>query len=491
VLDLYDTDRHTFSPSRRNLTLNRREHNHDDHSPDYGRSERSGRYGIMPRHLAEKSQTRVTQWEGGKPLKSAVTYSDLEISAVKTLVDIVRRRLNIFIGERRDTEQAWASLLTVFGQFDPNGDHVVTPRDFCLAVSVLMDNDSPVLTKQEWEDIILFFQDAAEAADRDTDRVSRTSYSRDNSHKGMVNYLAFLDLVLDSSDMRDRKSRRGARGKSPASTGRAHSGSDVYRRGMHHSSTYKPVDAAVSNKAPAPHYSSGKTATFHAKAETNGLTSRLKGSNTPSRNKKFHVSYGPDQFSNEYYEEDEDEYRESTTVSGRGVVGASYSDVSKRNRRAKVNMPRTHEKYDELRRTTGLSSQCRYDEEFGTVHGDPISSLGSGPSLTPSQLQFITGLDTLAVKELNSELSEVLAAKLSSCPGRSMKELLKQYLISEDKDRSGTLILHNVKAVLQSLGIAYHFLAQPNQKALLEDLAKRGKNGLVVIADFMKIIYLP
>ena len=38
-----------------------------------------------------------------------------------------------------DLHEAWAVMLRVFHQFDPQERDKVTPRDFCLAVSVLID----------------------------------------------------------------------------------------------------------------------------------------------------------------------------------------------------------------------------------------------------------------------------------------------------------------------------------------------------------------
>ena len=414
----------------------------------------------------------VSRWEGGRSaLKGAVTYKDLEVGAVKTLVDVVRRRLNIFIGERRDIEQAWASLLTVFSQFDPAGEHLVTPRDFCLAVSVLMDNDCPVLTKQEWQDIILYFQDAA-VEDRSNHRQGRDPHKQGNSKSGMVNYLAFLDLVLDSSEVRAGANGKQRRSRSPISGRRS---PDAAKRGMHHASSYKPPHGPSpppSHRHHRPEYQPNKPSTFSAKASSHGLTSRLKGSSTPSRSKR-RVSYQDDD--EEGDDHLYDKYYDHHTPHG-------------------PTRDKRHQESHNQHRTAHAvtSTRTKYDEMFGVVGDDQTSSLQlDRPAPTQSQLKYMQDMDTLAIKELNAELESVLSAKLASCPNRSMKELLRQYLVNEDKDRSGTLILHNVKAVLQSLGVAYHFLAQPSQKALLEDMARKGRDGLVVIQDFLKIIYLP
>jgi hypothetical protein len=88
-------------------------------------------------------------------------------TALTKLANVVRRALQAFIVEDSTLQAAWARMLRAFHQFDTDsGDgqhsssnhqgkmHSVTPRDFCLAVSVLMDGDDIVLSTSEWAEII-------------------------------------------------------------------------------------------------------------------------------------------------------------------------------------------------------------------------------------------------------------------------------------------------------------------------------------------------
>jgi len=218
------------------------------------------------------------------------------------------------------------------------------------------------------------------------------------------------------------------------------------------------------------------------RASSTGTTSRFNNtgksslkSNTGKQKKpkKFSVSYAPDSFSSAYYEEDEDEYRESSTMSGRGVAGANLKNTARARELAYTPAPRTQSKYDEI---------------FGTVDASG-SVISGGGSISAKQMEFINEFDGFAVKELNSELSDVLAVKMSAAKGQTMKDLLLKYLTMEDKNNSGTLNKHSTLAALNALGVAYHFWSKPSMKSLLEQLVKKG-NGSVVIKDFMKLIYL-
>lgn len=58
---------------------------------------------------------------------------------IKTILSVVRRSIRKFIVSDDSLEDAWIYLLKSFKRFDPLEKNVVTSRDFCLAVSVLIE----------------------------------------------------------------------------------------------------------------------------------------------------------------------------------------------------------------------------------------------------------------------------------------------------------------------------------------------------------------
>jgi len=107
---------------------------------------------------------------------------------IKTILSVVRRSIRKFIVTGESLEDAWIHLLKSFKRFDPLEKNVVTSRDFCLAVSVLIEGDL-VLTKEEWLDVISFFSVKNKTA---------------ASAAGLqVDYMFFIESVLDPQGLQD------------------------------------------------------------------------------------------------------------------------------------------------------------------------------------------------------------------------------------------------------------------------------------------------
>jgi hypothetical protein len=474
----------------------------------------------MKASVIGKSQARrETRKDGANPSEANGLLPE---GAVKALVDIVRSRS--LIRDDKEAEEAWARLLQVFSKFDPDRDHAVVPRDFCLAISVLMDGQGPVFSKQEWEEIIRFFQ-------RDVGP----------QHAGMVNYLSFMNMVVDMSTHLQHKQKTKPptgqiesgnnqhqpvksksnndtwavprvpstspdRNRVQSATARTSSqpahlsqsrrcSGDIATSVLSPQSKSKPMRRPRSAAPPSPKSplaasaSTSSALAYTPKVGSTGLTAVV----TLSGIKKFNVSYAPQEFSNEYYEEDEADYNLCSTISGRGVVGSSFEDLSKRNRRTRVNVPRTQQIRVEGSGSYWGGTAAGSFSGSGLLAGGSVSvasgAVTSGAPVTRSQ--FLSRFDPVAVKALNAELGDLLSDRISKTPGVSMKELLLQYLHAEDKNRSHTLKTHSIKAALQALGVQYHFLATPGQKEILKTLLKFGKNGEIYVKDFMKLILLP
>jgi len=115
-------------------------------------------------------------------------------SAVSKVLHLTRKRLGKFILSDQSLEDTWVSLLKVFQKFDPKDISKVSPRDFYIAVSVLIDGDEAVLNQADWAHIIDHFK-------------SKESYPTRTEFSGneivMVDYMAFCEAVLESKPYQD------------------------------------------------------------------------------------------------------------------------------------------------------------------------------------------------------------------------------------------------------------------------------------------------
>lgn len=107
-------------------------------------------------------------------------------SSVYKVLHLTRKRLHKFIISDDTLEEAWITLLKVFQRFDPLDSSKVSPRDFCIAVSALMDDDEAVLSPTEWSEIVHYF---------------RTKSDLKSSEPPMVDYMIFCEAVLDPADV--------------------------------------------------------------------------------------------------------------------------------------------------------------------------------------------------------------------------------------------------------------------------------------------------
>ena len=460
--------------------------------------------------------------------------------AVSSLIHLVRKRLNIFIaGSKADNEHALSSLMSVFSRFDQNQDEFITPRNFCLAVSVLMDGDIPLLTKGDWEAVVLHFQQPSVVNqprhtttmnNRGKKTTSTTATSEDiHIPPGMVHYISFVRLVLDASfAMTNQTSSGSGRGRGTSiGTGTSMSGSrpstlggasgghrtrSSYGHG--HDSPTKPR-ASSTGRALA----SSRGSRMDNSRNNNYDASRTNTSERPSYqpvqfgkqggaiNKKKPKSYvksnriamssRPAMFRADYDDgEEEEEYVHSNTLSGRGVVGARSNNNQRRSNLSRVSAPRVEHRY------------AAYDDLLDESVDHHDNSLTFSPNKSTTSLREETntireinrelnkGMKkqvnyTVAIRELNDELQNILAVKAQATRGKStMSAILRTFLQMEDKNTSGTLSKHSTLAALNALGIVYHFWSKPSQKQLIEVLMAKC-NGVVNIEDFMKIVYLP
>ena len=138
---------------------------------------------------------------GGAVHKKAVPKE----SPVQALINVIRKSLHQFIVTDHSLEKAWVCLLKVFQRFDPQESNSVSPRDFCLAVSVLLDGDDIVLTKAEWAEIIDHFASLGDGGTVGGKRdQSRRQAQTDFLGGAMVDYMLFCEAVLDPNEIKMR-----------------------------------------------------------------------------------------------------------------------------------------------------------------------------------------------------------------------------------------------------------------------------------------------
>ena len=118
-------------------------------------------------------------------------------SPVSVLINVVRKSLHSFISTDETLESAWMCLLKAFRRFDPSENGTVSPRDFCLAVSVLLGGDEVLLSEAAWIEIIEQFT----FKDDKKSRASRSASSDKNSAV-QVDYMEFCGVILDSKDIK-------------------------------------------------------------------------------------------------------------------------------------------------------------------------------------------------------------------------------------------------------------------------------------------------
>jgi hypothetical protein len=82
-----------------------------------------------------------------------------QMKAVSALTKVIRKVLKDVLMENNGVEVARRHMLKAFRRFDSEETEKCLPRDFCLAVSVLLGDDAIVLNKNDWTDIVEHFMD--------------------------------------------------------------------------------------------------------------------------------------------------------------------------------------------------------------------------------------------------------------------------------------------------------------------------------------------
>ena len=116
-------------------------------------------------------------------------------SPVSKVLHLTRKRLKKFIVSDQTLEEAWISLLKVFQRFDPDDSSSISPRDFYIAVSALMEDDEAVISQDEWKEIVDHFKIL------DPRKPSSSTSSERIGQTAKVDYMSFCEAVLDPKEI--------------------------------------------------------------------------------------------------------------------------------------------------------------------------------------------------------------------------------------------------------------------------------------------------
>lgn len=122
-------------------------------------------------------------------------------SPVAVLITVIRKALQSFIVTDDTLESAWMCLLKAFRRFDPSESGTVAPRDFCLAVSVLLGGDEVLLSADAWREVIEHFTHKEEKKARPSNRAVAAG-GGDKGGSVLVDYMSFCGAILDSKDIK-------------------------------------------------------------------------------------------------------------------------------------------------------------------------------------------------------------------------------------------------------------------------------------------------
>jgi len=155
----------------------------------------------------EAKGTSVGLPRDGKDGKKTAAHADNKDSPVSVLVTVIRKALNSFISTDETLESAWMCLLKAFRRFDPSENGTVSPRDFCLAVSVLLGGDEVLLSEAAWIEVIEQF---THKDPKKGSTAARGGGASDKSNNAQVDYMEFCGAILDTQDLKAAgKARKG------------------------------------------------------------------------------------------------------------------------------------------------------------------------------------------------------------------------------------------------------------------------------------------
>lgn len=312
--------------------------------------------------------------------------------------------------------------------------------------------DDIVFDRAEWEEVVDYFS-AARPDSELPERLSAGDMSPPSGRRGggtgpaMVNYVDFIEAVLDSSQLKDIKTRLMGRTDTDGS-----GGSRLHNRNPH------PIKGSQSTR--------GATVSFTSPDLFFGLDP------SPARNQAS--KKGPASNSSSKLRK---------TIGGRyhssGAGSGMYSPVvggSDAGRRGPS--PAGRSSFGSSKQSTSR------DNAFMPSQAEDVK-LTQKQFARAKQMKF-GNQELRALEDLKVSVSEALDKKPIP-KGKTKSDVLRDWLDMEDANRNGSLSKNSVIATLNALGLPYESWSTPSQRNLVDFLATRG-GGTVMIDDIMALI---
>ena len=153
--------------------------------------------------VAEQRKAALAQMEAEEKAKEKA--KEASSAAVTALIKVIRKSMKKSVQEQAAKSAGKSAIAGLdlsndlktrlnkaFKQFDSEDAGVCSPRDFCLAVSILLDRDEVLLTENQWGEVIGFFAPPQKKnKGNDTEHVSSIP---------LVDYVRFIKLVMMEAD---------------------------------------------------------------------------------------------------------------------------------------------------------------------------------------------------------------------------------------------------------------------------------------------------
>lgn len=261
----------------------------------------------------------------------------------------------------------------------------------------------------------------------------------------MVNYVEFIETVLDSSQLREIKSRL----LSHREEGNGASASRIKII----KSSLRPSSRGATVSFNTPELFSGETMPARSRTRSAGLQPSKLTKTTTGR----------------YHSKSTNSSMYSPVVGGSDRKSA-WGILSPKGRATEGNS----------------SLQAAQDKNNKFVgRGSEEVKLTQKQFAKAKQLKF-RNQELRALEDLKLMVSEALNRR--PLPrGKSKADVLREWLEMEDTNRSASLSKNSVIATLNALGLPYESWSTPSQRNLIDFLAARG-GGTVKIDDFMALI---
>ena len=273
----------------------------------------------------------------------------------------------------------------------------------------------------------------------------------------VVNYVFFIETVLDASQLKDIKSRLLSE-ENIRLTSRSHK-PEV---SMHDMTAYD-----TRRLAPKKYGSRGATVSFTSPELSLDMTDTLRP-NTSNRTSRLQKTTG-----GRYHSAD----RKQDSGMYSPVIGGTNAHASSKSMNISThNKSRSYGRGDTAKWSNSRRSDMQPKEDVKLTQKQFVKA---------KQMKF-GNQELRAIEDLKANISEALSRR--PIPrGKSKTDVLREWFEIEDSNHNGALSKNSVIATLNALGLPYESWSTPSQRNLLDFLSERG-GGTIGIDDIMALV---